>query len=375
VEHLSGRAKLGPAIRMETMKAAILLGKGRLEVRDVPVFKPRYDEFLLRVKACGVCGSDIRYFKGENPWSLHTLGYEQENPPNMILGHEFAGDIVAEGRPREPSRIGERVSVEPFRSCGECYYCRMGKHNICAEQEHHGHDHGWKGYEYAPGGMAEYTPAWRSHTYTLPDNISYDEATFLDGLAVAVRAIHLGSIGPGSELLIIGGGPIGMLIAQAAKGVGANRVFLSDVYDKPLQVARELGVDDVIDARKEKVSKYILEETKGLGVGAVFDSTGSEEAILDGLRSLQRGGTEVLLAGYHKPISLPFSLISGDRMIRSLANNLYTDFQTAVDLMSSGRVKVKPMITHTFPLSKIGRAFEIVTHKEEYGAIKVIIHP
>ena len=224
MEHLSGRAKLGLAIRMETMKAAILLGKGRLEVRDVPVFKPRYDEFLLRVKACGVCGSDIRYFKGENPWSLHTLGYEQENPPNMILGHEFAGDIVAEGQPREPSRIGERVSVEPFRSCGECYYCRIGKHNICAEQEHHGHDHGWKGYEYAPGGMAEYTPAWRSHTYTLPDNISYDEATFLDGLAVAVRAIHLGSIGPGSELLIIGGGPIGMLIAQAGQeqGVGLS---------------------------------------------------------------------------------------------------------------------------------------------------------
>jgi len=360
---------------MRTMKAAVLRGKESLEVLDVPIFTPRYDEFLLKVKACGVCGSDIRYFKGENPWSLHTLGYEQTNPPNMILGHEFSGRIIEEGQERNPERIGERVAVEPYRSCGQCYYCRIGKHNICADQEHHGHDHGWKGYEYAPGGMAEYTPAWKSHTYKLPSNVTYDEATFIDGLAVAVRAVHLGSIEPGSELLVIGGGPIGMLISQAAKGFGANRVFLSDVYDKPLEIAGKLGVDDVIDARKESVSEYVLKETDGLGVGAVFDSTGSKEAIVDGLKALQRGGTEVLLAGYHGKVSLPFSLISGDRMIRSLANNPYRDFQTAVDLMKSRRVKVKPMITHTYPLSEISEAFHVVTHKEEYDAIKVIIHP
>jgi 2-desacetyl-2-hydroxyethyl bacteriochlorophyllide A dehydrogenase len=359
----------------QNMKAAVLRGIGELEVLDVPVFAPRYDEFLLRVKACGVCGSDIRYFKGENPWSFHTLGYEQENPPNMILGHEFSGDIVAEGIERDPGRIGERVSVEPYRSCGECYYCKIGKHNICADQEHHGHDHGWRGYEYAPGGMAEYTPAWRSHTYTLPDNISYDEATFIDGLAVAVRAVELGGIVPGSELLVIGGGPIGLLIAQAAKGFGANRVFLSDVYDKPLQVAEQLGVDDVIDSRKENVSEYVLGETGGLGVGAAYDSTGSEEAILNGLRSLQRGGNQVLLAGYHGTLSLKFPLISGDRSIRSLANNPYRNYQTALDLMKSGRADVKPMITHTYPLSEINEAFDIVTHKEENDAIKVIIHP
>lgn len=359
----------------ETMKAAVLRGVGKLEVVEVPVFKPRYDEFLLKVKACGVCGSDIRYFKGENPWSLHTLGYEQENPPNMILGHEFAGEIVGEGQERTPDRIGQRVAVEPYRSCGECYYCRIGKHNICADQEHHGHDHGWRGYEYAPGGMAEYTPAWRSHSYAIPDSISYDEATFIDGLAVAVRAVELGSVVAGTEILVIGGGPIGMLIAQAAKGYGANRVFLSDVYDKPLEVAGRLGVDDVIDARKEKVGEYVLAETDGLGVGAVYDSTGSEEAILDGLRALQRGGTEVLLAGYHRAIPLEFPLISGDRVLRSLANNPYRNYQTALDLMKSGRVQVKPMITHTFPLSEINRAFDIVTHKDENDAIKVIIHP
>ncbi len=359
----------------KTMKAAVLRGLGRLEVLDVPIFVPRYDEFLLRVKSCGVCGSDIRYFKGENPWSLHTLGYEQENPPNMILGHEFSGKIVGEGQEKDPGRIGQRVAVEPYRSCGECYYCRIGKHNICAEQEHHGHDHGWRGYEYAPGGMAEYTPAWRSHTYGIPQSITYDEATFIDGLAVAVRAVELGGIVPGSELLVIGGGPIGMLIAQAAKGYGAKRVFLADVYDKPLEVAGKLGVDDLIDARTEKISQYVLGETDGLGVGAVYDSTGSEEAILDGLRALQRGGTEVLLAGYHRPMPLDFPLISGDRSIRSLANNPYRNFQTAVDLMSSGRVRVRPMITHKFPLSQINEAFEVVTHKEEHDAIKAIIHP
>ncbi len=359
----------------ELMKAAVLRGEGQLELMDVPVFKPRYDEFLLKIRACGVCGSDIRYFNGENPWSLHTLGYEQENPPNIILGHEFSGDIISEGKERNPERISQRVAVEPYRSCGQCYYCRIGKHNICADQEHHGHDHGWKGYEYAPGGMAEYTPAWKSHSYELPSNISYDEATFIDGLAVAVRGLHLGSIEPGSELLVIGGGPIGQLISQAAKGFGANRVFLSDVYEKPLEIAEKVGVDDVIDARKESVSEYVRQETGGLGVGAVFDSTGSEDAIIDGLKALQRGGTEVLLAGYHEPIKLPFSLISGDRMIRSLANNPYRTFQTAVDLMASGRVDVKPMITHSFPLSQVNEAFDVVTHKVENEAVKVIIHP
>jgi len=118
-----------------------------------------------------------------------------------------------------------------------------------------------------------------------------------------------------------------------------------------------------------------LRATGGLGVGAVFDSTGSDQAILDGLKALHRGGTEVLLAGYRRPIPLDFSLISGDRAIRSLANNPYRTFQTAIDLMASRRVKVKPMITHVYPLSKINEAFEVVTHKEEHGAIKAIIHP
>ena len=193
----------------------------------------RRDEVLLEVAACGICGSDLRYLVGENPWAKHTLGHQEPNPADMILGHELAGVVELDGQRR-------RVGALSFRTCGACLYCRTGRSNLCPNTQHLGHGAGWVGSN--PGGMAEYCPVWRNHLFDLPNHVSFEEATFLDGLGVAVHAVRSAGLFPGCGVLVLGGGPIGLSIGQVAAAMGAGRVALTDVYDTPLDCGAALGM-------------------------------------------------------------------------------------------------------------------------------------
>ena len=168
------------------MKAAVLVEPRCLRVQEIPEPVVGPGEALVQIAACGVCGSDLRYFEGENPWAKHTLGYEKPNPPNMVLGHEVAGTVD-----------GRRVALLSFRGCGMCEQCRRGRVQLCAHTAHLGHGAGWEGLDFNPGGMAERCAIWAEHAIPIPDHISFAEATFLDGLGVAVHAARRASIFPG----------------------------------------------------------------------------------------------------------------------------------------------------------------------------------
>ncbi len=162
------------------MKAAVLKAPGQLTVEDVPVPVLEKDEVLIKVASCGICGSDLRYFEGENPWALHTLGIETPTPPNIIMGHEFAGEVVEVGDDSFRKLVGRRVVASPYKACGVCRLCREGRYNLCTATVHLGHGAGWGQRDYYPGGMAEFCPVWADKAYPLPDNVTYDEATLLD---------------------------------------------------------------------------------------------------------------------------------------------------------------------------------------------------
>ena len=172
---------------MSEMLAAVLKGPGNLSVERVPIPVPVADEVLCEVVACGICGSDLRYLAGENPWAKHTLGVETPNPPDMILGHEVAGVVETGGR-----RV--RAGLLAFRACGRCPECRRGAVHLCRNTAHLGHGAGWEDRGLNPGGMAEFMPVWRDNVYPLPDHLSFDQATFLDGLGVAVHAVNRAGI-------------------------------------------------------------------------------------------------------------------------------------------------------------------------------------
>ncbi|MGQ9628876.1 MAG: zinc-dependent alcohol dehydrogenase [bacterium] len=357
------------------MKAAVLKRSGNLVLEDVPKPLPTNSYVLVRVRACGICGSDLRYFHGENPWALHTLGREIPNPPNMILGHEFAGDVVDAADPKYEYLIGRRVGILAFETCGTCVFCRTGRHNLCPNTRHIGHGAGWGKMEYYPGGMAEYCQVAATCCYELEDAISYEEAALADVLGVGVHATKIAGIRPGGSVLVYGTGPVGLSILQAAKIWGAARVFCADIYPKTLEIAEILGADEIIDARGEDVISYVMRKTGGYGIDAIFDSVGTAGSFDLTLKMLATGGTLVNLVAGPDEVSLRLVNLSGERTIKSSSNSNIEDYQLTLNLLASGRLRAEQMITHRLPLEEVNRAFEILEHKEEYGAVKVMIIP
>ncbi len=356
---------------MSEMLAAVLKGPGNLSVERVPIPAPAADELLCEVAACGICGSDLRYLAGENPWAKHTLGVEKPNPPDMILGHEVAGVVQEGGR-------GVRAGLLAFRTCGRCPECRRGAGQLCRETAHLGHGAGWEDRRFNPGGMAEFMPIWRENVYPLPDHVSFDQATFLDGLGVAMHAVDRAGIRGGDRIAVLGAGPIGLLIMQVALADGAAGALVSDVYDAALACALELGAEAVIDGRDsspEAVAAEVRARSDGRGVAAVFDSTGDISVQQAALGMLAPGGTLMLMAGAADGLRLSTRELAGERVVTTSSNNLPVEFARGLALLASGTVRVDAMITHTFDLAEAPRAFEVAADKHRTGAIKVIIHP
>ncbi|UCH34763.1 MAG: alcohol dehydrogenase catalytic domain-containing protein [Armatimonadota bacterium] len=356
------------------MKTAVL-SDGAITVRDVPEPPLAPDHVMVRVRACGICGSDLRYMAGENPWAQHTLGVRKPNPPRMVPGHEVAGEIVAVGDPAMAHRIGERVVMMAFRGDDTCYYCRRGFHNLCENTSHLGHAAGWAELDLNPGGMAELCPIWAENAYTLPDSISFEDATLLDGAGVALHAVHVGGVQSGEPVAVTGCGSIGLLIVQVAKALGAGPVVAIDVADKPLALAGELGADLVLNARESDVAAAVTRATDGLGAATSFDTVGADATIAQSLCLLRRGGTAVMLAVELRDAKLPMSCIAGERGLRVAANFAYDEFPEVIEMMAAGQIRGGPMITHVFPLDETPRAFETARAKAQSGAIKVVIQP
>ena len=357
------------------MQALVLRGKNELVLQEVPRPTIGRREVLVRVRACGICGSDLRYLHGYNPWAKQTLGVEAPNPPNMILGHEVAGEIAEVGEGVSPARVGQRVALLAYKGCGVCRYCRSGRENLCQDTLHLGHGAGWGEREFYPGGMATYCPVWSEMAYELPSAISFDEGALLDGLGVAVRAVHRAQLTPMENVVVLGAGPIGLLILQVARIYGARRVICTEISEHSMDVARACGADRVLDARHGSVVDAVLAETDGVGADVVFDTVGAADTFGQGLEMLARGGRLVAVAIKPDAVQVEAALISGERTITTTANSPYPDFQQAIDLLASGKMHAAPMLTHRFPLARGLEAFETALNRAETGAVKVVINP
>ena len=357
------------------MKAVVLPSPRHLVVQEVPKFQPNPDQVMIRVESCGICGSDLRYFAGENPWALHTLGVNAPNESNMILGHEFAGTVAEVGSPAFKNQLGKRVAVIPYNTCGKCEFCRSGRYNLCRSTLHIGHGAGWGQMDYYPGGMAEFCPVWQTHLCELPDAISSDEAAIIDPLSVAIHAISLAGIKPLDRILILGSGPVGLCIAQAVRAWGADQVICTDITQISLDIARQVGVDAALDARDGGLGEEILSLTRGQGVNVVFDTVGSAASQKLALSLLAVSGSLVNLVANETIVDFRLMDLSGERRMICSANSKYDDYLIGIKLMEKGLVKAGPLITHRFPIDDTPRAFGLLLDKENSSALKVVIHP
>ncbi len=359
------------------MKAVVLAAPHRLEVKELPKPSPQPGEVLVQVEACGICGSDLRYFEGDNPWAHHTLGKDKPNPPNMVLGHEVAGRVVEVADSAAEDLLEQRVTLLPFKGCGLCYDCRRGKEQLCVNTRHTGHSAGWDRDpdDFNPGGMADYCRIWQEHAYELPESIPLEHGVFCDGLGVAVHACKQAGVKQGDYVVVLGAGPIGLLIAQVAIASGARAVACADVYRKALEIAEEVGVDFRLDVRTDDLAAHTFNHTEGAGADVVFETTATLEGPRQALELVRRGGTLALVAGLFGPLELRPDNFFAEKTVTTCANFQYEDFYTGLQLMECGEVVVEPMITHKFPFSEAEEAFKTAVNKHETGAFKVVLVP
>lgn len=355
------------------MKAVVLHEKETLSVEDVPKPPLGRDEIMLRVTDCGICGSDIRYFHGENPWAQHTLGEMRSNPPNIIPGHEVAGTVDEIGEDADKSLLGKRVAVLSFKVDETCYWCRRGERQLCPNTQHLGHGAGWGEQKYYYGGMAEYVPVWADHVFPLPAHVPSADATLLDPLGVVVHAVERSQLTPGESALVMGTGVLGLMAVQTLKAYGAVNIICADIDDMHLDKGGKLGADRTVNVKAQNPRSVIMQATDGIGARVIIDTVGRplEEIV----PALSRGGRLVNLAVHDREEKFNQLWTAGERVIMTSANFKYEEYPIAMELLYSGRVQAEPLITHRFPIEQAVEAFQAADNKQASGAIKVIVNP
>ena len=357
------------------MKAIVLKKPKILELMEIPQPKlTAENHVLIKVRTCGICGSDLRYWAGENPWALHTLGKHVDNPPNMVMGHELAGDVVKVNSAKHEHFLGKRVGVQTYRVCEKCSFCKSGRENLCRNMIHIGHAQGWGEMEFYPGGYAEYCLGWADLLHPIPDQVSFAEAAMADILCVAVHVVGRTRIYEGANVLCIGGGPAGLGIAQVAKVRGVKNIFLSDPSPLARQVINQFKEFVVIDPNKDNVAEVIEKTIGQQKCAAIFDSVGSADTLNMALPLLEESGTYVNLAVHNTPVTFNALALGSERTITTSSNAFYRDLTKVFELLNSGAINVMPWITHRYPLKDFKKAFDLLLQSPK-AAYKVVFEP
>ncbi len=345
------------------MKAAVLAALERLEVRDIerPVCGER--EMLVKVKACAVCGSDIRCFH---------FGSDRIRMP-AVIGHELSGEIVEVGRQVDRWKPGQRIAVGADMPCGACYWCANGMGTSCLTNLA-------VGYQF-PGGFQEYlllneTTLRHGPITSIPDHLSYAEAALAEPLGCAIHGLELAQFGIGKSICIVGLGPIGCMMLELAKAYGASRVFAAQRSRKRLEMARQFNPEArFVATEEEDLVEAVMRETDGEGVDLVITTSGTVKAHEDAIRIVRRRGYVNLFGGLkNQPkLCIDSNLIHyKECFLMGSHGSVPRQHRIAVDLIAKGAVQAKKYISATFPLEKIKEAF---AYHESRQGLKVIVTP
>lgn len=345
------------------MKAAVLEGIDKMDVKEVETPKAGDDNLLVRVRSCAVCGSDIRIFHYGNP---------RVKPP-QIIGHEIAGDVVEVGSRVKRFKPGDRVAIGADVPCGECSFCRDGIGNNCLINYA-------MGYQF-PGGFAEYLlvdPMVINYgpIHKIPGDLDYDEAAIAEPLACCINGLELAWLSLNDIIVIIGAGPVGCMMAELAKIMGARKVIVSQRSKTRLEMAREYDIDVLISSTEEDFTQRVMEETDGLGADVVVTAAATLEAQVQAIPVVKKRGRINLFAGLPKgtpPLSLDSNAIHyKECYLFGSHGSTPRHHRVALELLASGRMNAKKYISHNFPLDQIMEAFRTVESRQ---GMKVVVNP
>lgn len=354
------------------MKAVRIYGAKDARLEDVTIADPKDDEVQLKVKYCGICGSDLHeYTEGLTlPTVKHPIS-GQSLP--IIMGHEFAGEVVKVGQNVTDLQVGDSVAVEPLIACGHCDNCRAGRYNLCENAIGDDGSSNFLGFS-ADGGYAEYANVRDFFAHKMPAGMSYELGAVTEPTTVAYEAIKKSQLRVGQTVAVMGAGPIGLLTATLARLAGATKVYITDVSPERLQKARDLGLTDVLDSSHGDVVEQIKQDTPG-GVDLVYDAAGIQTTFDTAIRVAKKGGRVMLIALFSQKISVDVTnrlIMQGLDILTTLGYN--NDYPAVMRLINEHAETFKKIITKKIPLS---RAIEdgVKTLATDKSQVKILISP
>ncbi|MDA8218428.1 MAG: NAD(P)-dependent alcohol dehydrogenase [Dehalococcoidales bacterium] len=341
------------------MKAAVLHKAHDLRIEEIPRPVPGPEDVVVRIKAVGVCGSDMHFYD-----EGHIGDKVVERP--FVLGHEASGEVAEVGSAVTKFKPGDRVAVEPGIPCRQCEFCKRGDYNLCPYGLYQSGPH-------TNGFFAEYGIAPADYIYPLPDNLDFIEGAMLEPLVVGLQGAWEGNVQVGQTVAILGSGPIGLYTLQAVRARGAAKTIVADIVEKRLKLASEMGATHVVNASKVDTKEDILRLTGGQGADVVLETAGAVPTTQQSLYVAKRGGT-VVLVGMSSQSIIPMDTmrIVRQRLTVKGCFRYANQYATAVALAAAGKVELRAPVSHTFSLDQTLEALEFsIHHKEE--AIKVVI--
>jgi L-iditol 2-dehydrogenase len=342
------------------MKALLLSEYKHLKVTNIPDPEPGLGEVLVRVAACGICGSDVHGYDGSSGRRI----------PPIVMGHEAAGTIEALGDGVKGFTVGDRVTFDSTVYCGACNNCRRGDVNLCDNRQVLGVSCG----DYCrAGAFAEYVAVPARILYRLPDTLSFAEAAMLEAVSVALHGVALAEISAGTTALVLGAGMIGLLTVQALRAAGCSRVFVADLDSTRLKLARDTGATAVLTSEKDIIPE-ILQLTGGVGVDVAMEAVGRNETVNASIESVRKGGTVVLVGNISPEVTLPLQKVVTRQIRLQGSCGSAGEYPQAIELLASGGIQVKPLITAMAPLEDGPRWFERL-YAREPNLMKVILTP
>ena len=328
-----------------TMKVAIMTGVGQMDYTQRPIPTPKDNEVLVKLEYVGICGSDLHYYE------TGAIGSYVVEPP-FVLGHEPGGVVVEVGKNVKHLKVGDKVALEPGKTCGQCEFCKTGRYNLCPDVI-------FFATPPVDGVFQEYVAHEAGLCFKLPENVSTMEGALIEPLAVGFHAANLGDAHIGQTAVVFGAGCIGLVSMMALKAKGVSRVYVVDIMPKRLEKALELGADGVINGAERDAVEAVLELTGGAGCDLVVETAGTQITTRQAIHMAKKGST-IVLVGYSKSgeMTLPMSLSLDKELTFKTVFRYRHVYPMAIDAVAAGKINLKGIVTDVFDLNDIQNAMD-----------------